>query len=689
MVQTTYPGVYLQELPSGVRTITGVATSVTAFIGYTARGLDHRATRLFSFADFERAFGGLALDSELGYAVQQFFSNGGAEAVVVRVPKNDNAAAIATAVAGGNAATIAAATDAGSSAAAVTLLDVDANESLTVTALSRGAWANQVTIDIDYYDPIAKEAYADENAFNVVITDRGAGTVEEFQNVTMDSTKSNYVLAVINDEDSGSQLVSVTAPDDAKRPVEAGTVTADIDLTVLANDEDYTITISSDLTGGGIADVSVSLLAAGETKPTSILGLARLLERKINLALKGLADVKGAAVRCVPSSSGKGLRIITNFAADLEAYDASVTFDVGNPNDGLNQIGLDDPSKVSVNVGAYWLGQGSTKLSQSGAVEGRDGTILPTSEDLIGDEAAFTGIYALDKVDLFNLLSIPDATRAKTSNASVLDSGIDPNAIYAAAMTYCQKRRAFLLIDPRPEVDDVESAADWKSGGGTTGLAVHEKDGAAFFPRVRLPDPLNDFQLRTFAPSGVMAGLFARIDSNRGVWKAPAGTEATLAGVQGLVYKLNDSENGALNPLGLNCLRNFPIYGNISWGARTLVGADAEASDWKYIPVRRTALYIEESLFRGTKWVVFEPNDEPLWAQIRLNIGAFMQSLFRQGAFQGKTPKEAYLVKCDSETTTQDDINKGIVNILVGFAPLKPAEFVIIKIQQLAGQIQT
>jgi uncharacterized protein len=158
--------------------------------------------------------------------------------------------------------------------------------------------------------------------------------------------------------------------------------------------------------------------------------------------------------------------------------------------------------------------------------------------------------------------------------------------------------------------------------------------------------------------------------------------------VQGLVYKLIDAEQGVLNQLGLNCFRLFPIYGAVSWGARTLVGADAEASEWKYVPVRRLALFLEESLFRGTKWVVFEPNDEPLWAQIRLNVGAFMHTLFRQGAFQGKTPRDAYFVKCDSETTTQDDINRGVVNVVVGFAPLKPAEFVVIRIQQMAGDIQ-
>ncbi len=140
--------------------------------------------------------------------------------------------------------------------------------------------------------------------------------------------------------------------------------------------------------------------------------------------------------------------------------------------------------------------------------------------------------------------------------------------------------------------------------------------------------------------------------------------------------------------MGLNCLRSFPVAGNVVWGARTLVGADLLASEWKYLAVRRTALFLEESLYRGTQWVVFEPNDEPLWAQIRLNVGAFMQNLFRQGAFQGSSPRNAYLVKCDRETTTQNDINLGVVNIVVGFAPLKPAEFVVIRIQQLAGQVQ-
>jgi phage tail sheath protein FI len=206
---------------------------------------------------------------------------------------------------------------------------------------------------------------------------------------------------------------------------------------------------------------------------------------------------------------------------------------------------------------------------------------------------------------------------------------------------------------------------------------------------VLIPDPLDDFRLRSVGASGTIAGLYARTDSDRGVWKAPAGTEATLRGVSRLEYLLSDRENGVINPLGINGLRNLPVYGSICWGARTMDGADALASEWKYVPIRRLALFLEESLYRGTHWVVFEPNDEPLWAQIRLNVGAFMNNLFKQGAFQGSTPRDAYLVKCDAETTNQNDRNLGVVNIVVGFAPLKPAEFVFIKIKQLTGQITT
>jgi len=218
-------------------------------------------------------------------------------------------------------------------------------------------------------------------------------------------------------------------------------------------------------------------------------------------------------------------------------------------------------------------------------------------------------------------------------------------------------------------------------------VGTRSRNAALYFPRLQEPNPLRDNQMETFAACGAVAGIYASTDTNRGVWKAPAGLAATL-GAPALSVVLTDAENGELNPLGINCLRAFRATGRVVWGARTLRGSDQLTDEYKYVPVRRTALYIEESLYRGTQWVVFEPNDEPLWAQIRLNVGAFMHNLFRQGAFQGTTPREAYFVKCDKETTTQNDVDNGIVNIVVGFAPLKPAEFVVIKLQQIAGQIE-
>jgi len=323
-----------------------------------------------------------------------------------------------------------------------------------------------------------------------------------------------------------------------------------------------------------------------------------------------------------------------------------------------------------------------------------DGTVLePTAfANAIANEQNGTGaLYALDRIapEIFNILCIPATAK--------LDIG-SMTQVITAAENYCAKKRAFLIVDLPPStpsqnpnspvktfVNTPDDMVQWMNDFESQDL--RHTNAAIYYPQLQIFDPLNGNRPREVGASGTLAGIYARTDAIRGVWKAPAGTEAQLVGAS-LRLQLTDDENGDLNPLGINVLRNFPIFGNVSWGARTLFGADQQTSEWKYIPVRRTALFLEESLYEGLKWVVFEPNDEPLWAQIRLNVGAFMQNLFRQGAFQGQTPRDAYLVKCDSETTTQNDIDLGIVNILVGFAPLKPAEFVIIQIQQLAGQIQ-
>jgi Bacteriophage tail sheath protein len=519
--QLTYPGVYIEEVPSGVRTITGVATSIAAFVGRAARGPVNDPVFLTSFGDFERSFGGLTRLSSLPFAVRDFYQNGGSQAIVVRLY------------------------NAGADPAEAT---IDAN-GLALRAASPGSWGNALRARVETgtaaVSPDLAAQWASEfpgiatsDLFNLIVRDTATGATEEYRNVTVV---------------------------DSPRRID----------TLLANQ---------------------SRLVVADGTPT------------------------------YPTSSD------------------------------------DDPDPGE----DIWA---EDTLSSPVDTDGSDGDAL--EEDTFtgtGLEAAKEGLFSLEKADIFNILVIPP-----------YDAGDVDASLVGDAAVYCERRRAMLVVDPRSDWDAVEDARDNVGTVGTT-----SKNAALYFPRIRRPNPLFPDQIEDFVPSGAVAGIYARTDTERGVWKAPA--NVSIVGAPALSVPLTDGEIGQLNPLGVNCLRTLPAAGRVVWGARTLQGNDRLASEWKYVPVRRTALFLEESLYRGTHWVVFEPNAEPLWAQIRLNVGAFMNNLFRQGAFAGTTPREAYFVKCDAETTTQDDVNLGIVNIAVGFAPLKPAEFVVIRIQQMAGQ---
>lgn len=520
----TYPGVYIEEIPSGVRTITGVSTSDTAFVGHFSRGPMNKPVRITSFSDFERQFGGLRTDSEAGYAILQYYLNGGQVAWVIRTA-NGTPTPASLDLQGGS----------------------PLQNTLKVAAANPGEWGNALDVAVDYKT-------ANLGQFNLVIRETtGTGSSRQVisseihRNLTMDKNSPRYAVDAVN-ESSG--LVQLT------------------DL--------------------------------------------------------GLGDL--------PAATGLDVTV---------------------------------PSAIT--------NASNTDFKNLGSANAASTVVKPDGNDLLA------GMETLDTIApfIFNILCLPDAV-------NLSDDGAD---VYSKASKYCEDKRAFLIVDI-PETTDtpLEMTGAWLTNVGSQILG--KKNAAVYFPRVAIRDSENEGRPRNIGASGTLAGVYARTDAQRGVWKAPAGTEGNLGGVT-LTYMLTDLQNGDLNQLGLNALRTFPIFGNVSWGGRTLEGSNQQASEWKYIPVRRTALFIEESLYQGLKWVVFEPNDEPLWAQIRLNVGAFMNNLFRQGAFQGTTPREAYLVKCDRETTTQNDIDNGIVNIVVGFAPLKPAEFVIIKIQQLAGQIAT
>jgi uncharacterized protein len=653
-VKPTHPGVYIEELSSGVRTVTGVSTSVAAFVGQFPRGLRDEAVQIFNMGDFETEFGGLHRDSVASYGIQQLFQNGGTEAWVVRV------------VQGGSVSTTMLRDQ--PQVAGTAVLEARAGRRIRGEAAENpGIWGNDLYLEVDYDT-------ADTAAtFNLTVSEiqtQGGRRVtvrsETFRNLTLTENLANSATEVVGE---GSRLVQLTrqGAGPLNRPAATGTLGTSLPIApvIPANGAAFTV-------DPGTGAINCTLAYGTATAPGDYAQLRPYLEAAIreaanSLAVAALAEPTRSSVRALLSGATVRLEGRGTVAAPFRYHVLAGRGSSGFLHTSLLTFAGAIAPALGLNVAPNWQLYKLAGGTDSAAIGGTN---------LLGNRATKSGMYALEDVDLFNILCIPQAADLDADNM---------RAVYAQAETYCEERRAFLLIDIPEPVATLDGMQTWLS----QNESLRHRNAAVYFPRALIPDPLSDNRPRSLGSSGTIAGLYARTDAARGVWKAPAGTDARLRNVQALAYLLTDPQNGALNPLGVNCLRTFPVYSHVCWGARTLDGADAQASEWKYIPVRRFTLFLEESLYRATKWAVFEPNDEPLWAQLRLNIGAFMHNLFRQGAFQGTSPRDAYLVKCDRETTTQNDIDQGIVNILVAFAPLKPAEFVIIKIQQKAGQIQT
>jgi hypothetical protein len=292
----------------------------------------------------------------------------------------------------------------------------------------------------------------------------------------------------------------------------------------------------------------------------------------------------------------------------------------------------------------------------------------------------FADYASLDKVPVFNLLVVP---------------GISDPSVASEGVAFCERKRAFFIMDtPSPATSDwdVNSLVGTLATGGSPAPAPPVSINAAvYYPWLLTTDPISGAQISA-PPSGWVAGIYGMEDSSQGVWKSPAGIETSLLGTTGVdpAGVMTDPQQGILNSNAIDCLRQFPGVGTVVFGARTTAGANTNTAQqqWKYVAVRRTALFIEQTLYANLTWAVFQPNAQPLWTALTAEVSAFMLSLFRQGAFAGTKPSESFLVQCDETTTTPQDVANGVVNILVGFAPLEPAEFVIVQIAQLAGQAQ-
>ncbi len=632
-VQTSYPGVYIEERPSGVRTIVGVSTSVTAFVGACGFGPLNTPVRVTNTAGYQRAFGsGSSEDQPMGHMIGHYFANGGSEAYVVRVAGS------------------------GAAAASATLQEATPAATLVLDAASPGVWANPagsagLSAVVDY------QTLNPSDTFNLTVQYRSVNpatgnvelTAEEsHQNLSMSPASSRYAALVLGD--SGLVAIAAGNPDptsSANGTSTGGALPTPIPITSANN----TLRVAVDY--GPPVDLT---LASGDHNRGQ---LRQAIEDAI-------ADVGLAAA----------LTVVLNASNQLV-----LTSSVGSANSSI--VVQPAPSDASAAC-LLGLANGGTEVSGSavlrpvetttGFTGGADGNAVAAAD--VVPPSGSGGIYSLSVLPFprFNLMVLPGVTSADQQEVG-------------AALAYCAGERAFLLVDTPAET----SPGSWISSPPALGsLPAQGEHGAIYYPRLQVFEtrPGGRRQELDLPPSGAIAGVFADTDRTRGVWKAPAGREAGIVGISGLTTATNDDISGQLNPRGVNVLRNFPGAGTVVWGARTLKGDDVAASEFKYVPVRRLTNFIASSLYLGTAFAVFEPNDPTLWGQLRLAVGTFMKRLFTQGAFQqsaGGSESDSFFVVCDETVNPQSEIDLGRVNVVVGFAPLKPAEFVIVTITQISA----
>ncbi|HLL64856.1 MAG TPA: phage tail sheath subtilisin-like domain-containing protein [Micromonosporaceae bacterium] len=643
-VQTTYPGVYVQEVPSGVRTIVGVSTSITAFVGATRQGPVNRPTRVRSMAEYVRTFGPpWDAAHPLGHSVNLYFANGGVEALIVR------------------------ATGTGAGEATTTLRNAAPADVLMLTANGAGAWANRS-------GSVGMEAAVDHagtanpaDLFTLVLRQRAAdsgpgGSVvvaeETFANLSMAPKHPRYVGKVL----PGSKLARVTGPATAVASTSQATSTSKNPLPAQVNLGAANGILRVSVDYGPVTDLTVASGAPANVDRANVVTAINNAAAAATLPVTASLNGANHLVLTTTGTAGADRSVVVHSAP---SGDAASTLTMGLAAGGAEASGAAGLRPMVTVAGAERGFGGGTDVD-------------PTSVNLVPSSGT-GGIYALSTLDFprFNLLCLPSLPATDPADAATSAN----SAALSTALAYCRQERAFLIVD---------TTDAWPVDNANVGpLAALGEHGAIYYPRVTVVEqPPGGLPVTVSLPaSGAVAGVMARTDAARGVWKAPAGLSAGIAGISGLAKPTDDGLSGDLNPRGINVLRTFPGAGSVVWGARTLKGADSQASEHKYIPVRRITDFIAGSLYLGTQFAVFEPNDPDLWSQLRLAVGTFMRGLFQAGAFQQsalKSEADSFFVVCDETVNPQSEIDLGRVNVLVGFAPLKPAEFVVITITQIS-----
>lgn len=640
------PGVYIEEIPSGSKPIEAVGTSTAAFVGYATQGTIDTPTLIFKWDDYVRLYGGIrdtgtSLQGDaLGHSVAAFFQNGGSAAYIVRL-----------AVGGQKSQGFVLHPD-----------TADPNNPgptdrlVGFTAVNEGTWGDALRV---HFGPGTAAG-----TFNVRV---GTGDgddfreIESFRGVSVISGEPTFLGSRINGvsglittqiQDVSPQFLGTSTSGDLTgldiEQLNGRTMTVRVDNA----DPNRTVTFAADAfdgdsTLGDVADAIETQVRAGAGTP----------------ALQNFtADVQSGN-RLVLTSGSRTATSSVAVTGPAGPTNAAALLELSAINGGTERNGRQSLEAVLTRP----IGGDPVRRVKLGG--GNNGS-LPARADY---QKAFS---RLEKVRDVSILCVP---------GQAYDSAGKPVVDDAISHAQFMKNR-MVIVDPPP-------GAELRTEGEVDALGLPTSTySVLYYPWTRVANPYFNAEKNPGVPtavlappSGFAAGMWARIDGRRGVWKAPAGVETRLLGLAGLEYQVEDGEQDQLNPQGVNCLRTLPGFGQVIWGTRTLsTKADPE---WRYVPVRRTAIFIEQSLYNGIQWAVFEPNDHRLWSSLRANIDSFMNGLFRSGAFQGEKASDAYFVRCGlGDTMTQGDIDRGQVIVIVGFAPLKPAEFVIVRIQQKVGQ---
>jgi phage tail sheath protein FI len=639
MANPTYPGVYVEEVASGVRPIAAAGTSTAAFVGLAEMGPDDQALKITSWTEYQRNYGSFIKDAYLSQAVYQYFSNGGRECYIVRIVRaGDHPAATAS----------------------VQVENSLGDPAIEFSARSKGAWGNSLVLSID--DATGDPVHEFKLSVRRLPQRLDSPPLETLDDLSMDADAPNFVTNVLR---ARSSLIDAKVIDTSS--LSRGRHRGGNKPALPLGDKRSFMT---DIDGDGAQQVDLPASVAASTDLGEVASAIQAAVQALTKKKASTHDEAFSHFSCTAVGSGDEAHLLLESGTGAEpasaAANSSVAVQPAASNNATAQLKLGDrdggtsmnarvvrrpPKMAQIHVGDN-ASAGSAGSDGSGNLE------LQAYNDAFG---------LLDTKTDFSLLAVP---------------GENTTALVDAALGYCANRPlrdVFYIGEMTADADDVAAGQTFRRS-----LASPNSYGAIYFPWIKAIDPSGvSPEPVLLPPSGYVAGLYARTDSDRGVWKAPAGTAASLVGAVGLATELTDTQHGDLNTIGVNVIRRFANSGIVSFGARTI---SERGSEWTYVPVRRMAIMIRVSVYSGIQWAVFEPNDELLWSQLRLHVTTFMMGLFRRGAFQGATPSQAFFVKCDSETTTQADIDLGVVNLTLGFAPLKPAEFVIVRISQGAGQ---